>query len=273
MGGTMSTILSLVLVAAGAGVFGGILAGLLGVGGGIVIVPALYFAFGLVQMEPDLAMRMAVGTSLATIIFTAISSSWGHFRRGAVDVGLLRRWAPFLLLGVLIGSGLGSVVSGWLMMAVFAAVAIAVSLDMVLRSNRSVSERSMSTTLWRILGTIAGAISAMMGIGGGTVCVPILSFLGYDIRKAVGTSAAIGLIIALPGALVYAATGLAVDGLPPYSLGYVNLVAAAVIIPLTTTFAQVGAKIAHTIPPRALRLCFAAFLMLTGLRMLFDLLG
>lgn len=273
-GNAMSIMLSLVLIAAGAGVFGGILAGLLGVGGGIVIVPALYFAFGLLGISPDLAMRMAVGTSLATIIFTALSSSWGHFRRGAVDMDLLRRWAPFLLLGVLIGSGLGSVVSGRLMMAVFAGVAILVATDMIARSSRKPPEaQTLSLSLWRILGTVAGAISAMMGIGGGTVCVPILRLLGYDIRKAVGTSAAIGLIIALPGSLVYAATGFGDPGLPPYSLGYVNLVAAAVIIPLTTLFAQVGAKIAHSIPPRALQLCFAVFLMLTGLRMLADLLG
>ena len=111
----------------------------------------------------------------------------------------------------------------------------------------------------------------MMGIGGGTIGVPLLNFLGYDIRRAVGTSAAIGFIIGLPGAVVYALTGLGAEVLPPFSLGYVNLAAAAIIIPLTSSFAHVGVKLAHSIPRRALRFAFGIFLMITSLRMLFDL--
>ena len=111
----------------------------------------------------------------------------------------------------------------------------------------------------------------MMGIGGGSVCVPTLSFLGYDIRKAVGTSAAIGFIIGLPGAIIYMATGFGAEGLPPLSLGYVNLLLAAVIIPLSTTFARVGVKLAHSIPRRALKLSFGLFLMATSIRMFADL--
>jgi len=110
-----------------------------------------------------------------------------------------------------------------------------------------------------------------MGIGGGTIGVPVLNFRGYDIRRAVGTSAAIGFIIGLPGAVVYALTGLGAEGLPPFSLGYVNLAAAAIIIPLTSSFAHVGVKLAHSIPRRALRFAFGIFLMITSLRMLFDL--
>jgi hypothetical protein len=111
----------------------------------------------------------------------------------------------------------------------------------------------------------------MMGIRGGTVCVPMLNFLGYDIRRAVGTSAAIGFIIGLPGAVIYMATGFGQPGLPPFSLGYVNLLAAAALIPLTTTFSQVGVRLAHTIPRRALRLAFGGFLLITSLRMFIDL--
>ena len=111
----------------------------------------------------------------------------------------------------------------------------------------------------------------MMGIGGGTIGVPLLNFLGYDIRRAVGTSAAIGFIIGLPGAIVYAISGLGVEGLPPFSVGYVNLAAAAIIIPLTSSFAHVGVRLAHSIPRRALRFAFGIFLMITSLRMLYDL--
>ena len=131
--------------------------------------------------------------------------------------------------------------------------------------------RGFAKPIWAILGVVTGGLSAMMGIGGGTIGVPLLNFLGYDIRRAVGTSAAIGFIIGLPGAVVYALTGLGAEGLPPFSLGYVNLAAAAIIIPLTSSFAHVGVKLAHSIPRRALRFAFGIFLMVTSLRMFIDL--
>ncbi|KUP91996.1 sulfite exporter TauE/SafE family protein [Tritonibacter horizontis] len=268
----LETLLPLLGVAAAAGVLGGILAGLLGVGGGIVIVPALYFALSLTGMDPALTMQVAVGTSLATIVFTSLSSGYGHYKKGAIDAALLKLWAPSILIGVVIGGILGGLVSGNVLLVVFATVAMAVALDMILRKPKDMPEpKSFSKPVWAGLGTFAGAVSAMMGIGGGTVCVPVLSFLGYDIRKAVGTSAAIGFIIGLPGALIYMATGFGAEGLPPLSLGYVNLLLAAVIIPLSTTFARVGVKLAHAIPRRALKLCFGVFLMITSLRMFADL--
>lgn len=268
------TLITLAAVAAGSGIVGGILAGLLGVGGGIVIVPALYLALSLTGMEAALTMQVAVGTSLATIVFTALSSGYGHYRKGAIDMVLLKLWAPSILVGVVIGSILGGVVSGRVLIAVFATVAALVALDMIFRKTAdSDTPRSFSKPVWAALGVIAGAVSAMMGIGGGTVCVPLLNFLGYDIRKAVGTAAAIGFIIGVPGALIYMATGFGAEGLPPFSLGYVNLFCAAVIIPLSTSFARVGVKLAHSIPRRALRLAFGLFLMLTSLRMFSDLFG
>ncbi|MEP4036586.1 sulfite exporter TauE/SafE family protein [Pseudophaeobacter sp.] len=268
------TLLTLAAVAAGSGVVGGILAGLLGVGGGIVIVPALYLALSLTGMDSALTMQVAVGTSLATIVFTSLSSGYGHYRKGAIDMGLLKLWAPSILIGVVIGGVLGGLVSGKVLIAVFATVAAIVALDMILRSGGGESApRSFAKPVWAALGVVAGAISAMMGIGGGTVCVPLLNFLGYDIRKAVGTSAAIGFVIGVPGALIYMATGFGADGLPPFSFGYVNLFLAAVIIPLSTSFARLGVKLAHSIPRRALRLAFGLFLMLTSARMFSDLAG
>ncbi len=270
----MGTILTLLGVAVAAGVAGGILAGLLGVGGGIVIVPALYFALSLTGMEPGPTMQLAVGTSLATIVFTSISSAWGHHKRGAIDISLLKLWAPSILVGVVLGSFTGGLVDGRILIGVFAVVAAAVAIDMVLRKNGDgVEPRNFSKPVWAGFGVFAGTVSSMMGIGGGTVCVPLLNFLGYDIRRAVGTSAAIGFVIGLPGAVIYMLTGLGSEGLPPFSVGYVNLVAVAVIIPLTTTFAGVGVKLAHTIPHRALRLSFGLFLAITSGRMIWDLIG
>ncbi|WP_281823435.1 sulfite exporter TauE/SafE family protein [Jannaschia rubra] len=258
--------------AVAAGIAGGVLAGLLGVGGGIVIVPALYFALSITAMDPALVMQVAVGTSLATIVFTSLSSALGHWRKGAIDVGLLRLWGPSILIGVVAGGILGGLVSGFALIAVFATVALLVAGDMILRGGGGTdAPRSFSRPVWAGLGVLAGAISAMMGIGGGTVCVPLLNFLGYDIRRAVGTSAAIGFIIGLPGAVTYMVTGLGTAGLPPFSVGYVNLVAAAIIIPLTVTFARVGVALAHRIPRRALRLSFGVFLLITSGRMFVDL--
>lgn len=217
-------------------------------------------------------MQVAVGTSLATIVFTSLSSGYGHYRRGAIDMDLLRLWAPSLLVGVIAGALLGGYVSGYILIAVFAIVAALVAIDMIFRRTKEGPEpKSFSKGVWAGLGTITGALSAMMGIGGGTIGVPLLNFLGYDIRRAVGTSAAIGFVIGLPGAIVYALAGLGVEGLPPFSVGYVNLIAAAVIIPLSTSFAHVGVRLAHSIPRRTLRLAFGVFLLLTSLRMFTDL--
>jgi len=270
----LGTILTLLGVAVAAGVAGGILAGLLGVGGGIVIVPALYFSLSLTGMEPGLTMQVAVGTSLATIVFTSMSSAWGHHKKGAIDGVLLKLWAPSILVGVVLGSFTGGLIDGRILIAVFALVAAAVAADMVLRGRKGeVVPRGFSKPAWAGFGIFAGTVSSMMGIGGGTVCVPLLNFLGYDIRRAVGTSAAIGFVIGLPGAIIYMLTGIGVEGLPPFSLGYVNLVAVAVIIPLTTSFAGVGVKLAHAIPQRALRLSFGLFLAVTSVRMVWDLAG
>jgi uncharacterized membrane protein YfcA len=268
------SLLLLVAIGVAAGVFGGLLAGLLGVGGGIVIVPALYLALSEVDMADEVAMQVAVATSLATIVFTAVSSARAHHAKGAVDVALLRRWTPWVVTGVIGGSLLGAVVDGRLMVAVFAVVAAIVAVTMLVSGKPAPPQpRSAPPAAWAATGVAAGGISALMGIGGGTVCVPVLSFLGYDIRRAVGTSAALGLVIGLPATVIYVLTGLGVPDRPPLSLGYVNLPAFALIVPFTTVFAKVGARIAHAIPMRALRICFGIFLGLTSVRMAYDLLG
>jgi uncharacterized membrane protein YfcA len=219
-------------------------------------------------------MQVAVATSLATIVFTAVSSARAHHAKGAVDMALLRRWTPWVVAGVIGGSLLGAVVDGRLMVAVFAVVAAIVSVNMLMsRKAAPAQPRQAPPAAWAATGVAAGGISALMGIGGGTVCVPVLSFLGYDIRRAVGTSAALGLVIGLPATVIYVLTGLGVPDRPPLSLGYVNLPAFALIVPFTTVFAKVGARIAHAIPMRALRVCFGIFLGLTSVRMAYDLLA
>jgi uncharacterized membrane protein YfcA len=254
------------------GVIGGIMAGLLGVGGGIVIVPVLYHFLSVMGVDESMRMQIAVATSLTTIIATALSSTRSHYKKGAVDIGLLKSWGPAIIVGVIIGTAIGGHVDGRVLTAVFAVVALLVATNMMLARDRSSDpQKNPPKSVWAILGIVAGGLSAMMGIGGGTICVPLLSFLGYDIRKAVGTASAIGLIIALPGTIGYAMSGIGIDGRPPFSVGYANVLAAALLIPMTVLFAPVGARIAHSIPQRALRICFGLFLLVTSIRMFHDL--
>ncbi|WP_417827466.1 sulfite exporter TauE/SafE family protein [Thalassospira sp.] len=272
--GTMSLYLVWGAAMLFAGVVGGIMAGLLGVGGGIVIVPVLYHFLTTMGVDESLRMQVAVATSLTTIIATAISSTRSHYKKGSVDVGLLKRWGPFIIIGVIIGTAIGGLADGRVLTIVFAVVALLVAANMILVKDREPGDaKNPPKSVWAALGVIAGSLSAMMGIGGGTICVPVLNFLGYDIRRAVGTAAAIGLIIALPGTVGYALSGVGVDGRPPFSVGYVNVLAAALLIPMTVLCAPIGARIAHTIPRRALRMCFGLFLAITSLRMFYDLLG
>ncbi|MBO0345798.1 sulfite exporter TauE/SafE family protein [Roseibium sp. CAU 1637] len=253
------------------GVVAGIIAGLLGVGGGIVIVPVLYYMFSGLGLDQDVLMHVAVGTSLATILATGTSSARAHWKRGSVDVDLLKRWWWAIALGVLGGATLAGNVSGGTLTLVFGVVALVVSANMLLRKDgASLADDLPGSPVKELIGMLIGGISVMMGIGGGTLGVPTLTLFSYPIRKAVGTAAAIGLIIAIPGTLLSIFFGLGVEGRPPLSLGYVNLIGFILIIPASTYTAPLGAKIAHAIDPSKLKLVFALFLGFTGLRMIYD---
>ncbi|WP_421951809.1 sulfite exporter TauE/SafE family protein [Pelagibacterium sp.] len=251
------------------GAIAGVISGLLGVGGGIVIVPVLFFVFLALDVSEAVRMHVAVGTSLATIIFTGFMSARSHWKRGSVDTALLRSWGPWIAFGVVAGTVIGGNVSGTVLTLVFAAIAALVAINMAFKPADAAKPRPMpGTPLKQVLSTIIGLISVMMGIGGGTLAVPILSFFTYPIRLAVGTAAAIGLIIAIPGTIGYALFGLGAADLPPFSLGYVNLAGLIAIIPTSMLTAPLGVRLAHAIPQLALRWCFAGFLAITSIRMI-----
>ncbi|MEP3048468.1 MAG: sulfite exporter TauE/SafE family protein [Roseibium sp.] len=253
------------------GVVAGIIAGLLGVGGGIVIVPVLYYMFTALKVDPSVLMHVAVGTSLATILATGTSSARAHYQRGSVDMDLLKRWWWAIALGVVAGATLAGNISGGALTLVFGIVALVVSANMLLRKDgAALAEKLPGSPIKEVLGFLIGGISVMMGIGGGTLGVPTLTLFNYPIRKAVGTAAAIGLIIAIPGTLMSIYFGWGADGRPPFSLGYVNMIGFLLIIPASTYTAPLGAKIAHAIDPSKLKLIFALFLGFTGLRMIYD---
>ncbi len=258
----------------GTGLVAGVLAGLLGVGGGIVIVPVLFNLFPLLGIDEAVRMHLAVGTSLATIIPTSIMSMRAHHGKGAVDWALFRSWAPAIALGVLAGTILGASAKGWVLTAVFGSVAILVSVNMAFRREGMIVAEHLPGGLFRqAIASVIGLFSVMMGIGGGTLSVPILSAFNYPIRRAVGTASAIGLLIALPGTIGFIVSGMDAANLPPFSFGYANLVGFALIVPATMMSAPWGAKIAHAIEPSLLRKAFALFLFLTAIRMFWSLLG
>lgn len=250
------------------GLVGGFVAGLLGVGGGIVIVPVLDIALGSFNVDPSIRMKVAVATSLATIMATSLASARAHHRAKAVDLALLKSWGPMIFIGVVLGTIIAGFVDGKVLSAVFATTALVVAANMLLRAkNHELFDDFPNGVVKSALGVLIGTISAMMGIGGGTLGVPIMTLFGTDIRRAVGTASAIGFIIAIPGTIGYILTGWNAEGLPPFSLGYVNLAAVAAIIPLSMLAAPWGAKTAHTVPRQVLSYGFGAFLILTAIKM------
>ena len=279
-------LIGLIAAMAATGIVGGILAGLLGVGGGIVIVPVLYNILPFFGVEDDIRIHVAIGTSLAVIIPTSISSARSHYKKGAIDTVLLRSWGPVIFIGVMIGTVVASFSDAGVLTLVFSVLALVVAADMAFRpANRHLSAGLPKTPFKEILGLFIGGFSAMMGIGGGTFTVnvmidgktawsvPILTLCSYPIRMAVGTAAAVGLIIAIPGTTGFLISGLEVQNLPPGNIGYVNILGFLAIFPMAALFAPIGARIAHTINTGLLKKTFAFFLFVTSLRMFYSLYG
>ena len=250
------------------GAFSGVLAGLLGIGGGIVIVPVLDAVLGFLGVDEAIRMHVAVATSLATIIPTSISSSRAHHRRGAVDLELVRRWVAFVLAGSLLGAWLASRVHSDVLSVIFAVVAFVMAVKLILPlDGRTLRDRVPDGASIKLVPTLIGGVSSMMGIGGGTLSVAALTLLNQPIHRAVGTAALFGLAISVPGVIGFMAAGWQDPRLPAASLGYVNLVGFVLIAPTTVLMAPVGAAIAHRLTQRQLSMTFGGFLLLMSLRM------
>jgi len=257
-----------------AGVVGGLVAGMLGVGGGIVVVPILYHVLAALGVDESVRMHVAVGTSLATIIPTSFSSLRAHNKKGAVDWDLLRRWWLPMLIGVLAGSVLAAYVRGQTLSLIFACVALPVAVHFALWGEKKrIADRLPGGTGGLLLPFGIGGVSTMMGIGGGTVGVPALTLCGYPIHRAVGTASAFGAIISVPGTIAAVLAGWYAQGLPPYSLGYVNLLGVLLIAPGSFFAAPAGAHLAHMTDTKRLRIVFALFIAITAARMLWDALA
>ncbi len=251
------------------GAFAGVLAGLLGVGGGIVIVPSLFYVFTLLGNPPETLMHVCVATSLATIVPTSIRSMMSHNKKGAVDWGVVKGFAPFMGAGAVIGVIAADRLKSSALMLVFGALALVVALHMAFgKAHWRLGAEPPKGAGRAALSGVMGFFSALMGIGGGTFGVPILTLYGVPVHRAVATAAAFGLVIALPAVIGFLISGLGAAHLPDFSLGYVHLPAFLLIVPMTVLCAPLGVKLAHSMNPRPLKLAFALFLALTALNML-----
>jgi len=252
------------------GAFAGTLAGLFGIGGGLVIVPVLIFSFGLQGFSPEIAAHMAVGTSLATIVFTSISSIRSHQKHSAIRWDIFRPMAVGIVAGALLGAWTASLISGPVLELIIGIFVILVGIKMLLDVNPSPGRNVPGNKSLGAAGAGVGWASAIFGIGGGTLTVPYLSWCNVRMQQAVGTSAACGLPIAIAGALGNAWTGWYVPALPEYSLGFIYLPALIGIIITSVLFARVGANLAHRLNAKVLKRVFAILLLLVGLRFLLS---
>lgn len=256
------------------GVVSGVAAGLLGIGGGAVIVPALSNALLLMGYDAEVVQHVAVGTSLAIIIPTGIMSARAHHKRGALDVAVLKLWAPFIVAGTFIGGLMAGWYSGDVLRIVFAVMAFVIAANIIFAfQTRLMGHLSGSAPTHRVSAFIVGYISSLMGIGGGSLTVPTLVAFGQSMHKAVGTSAAIGVAIALSGTAGFVISGWGVENLPPFSIGYINLLALALVGVLAAICAPWGAALAHRMDQKTLKYVFAVFLVAVGLNMLWKVLA
>lgn len=249
------------------GCVAGVLAGVFGIGGGIVIVPVLEFVLGFAGVDAAIRMHIAVATSLATIVPTSLSSARAHHKKQAVDLSIFKRWAAYVFVGSLCGVWIASQVTSDMLAMVFAAFALLVALKMMLLPKSRQLASDIPSAAWvPAIPTAIGATSSMMGIGGGTFSVLVLTLFNQPIHRAIGTAALLGLVISLPGTAAFILSGWGDPRMPAGNLGFVSLIGFALIAPTTVLAAPVGARIAHAFSARTLSLLFGIFLLIASIR-------
>jgi uncharacterized membrane protein YfcA len=255
------------------GVLTGLMAGLLGIGGGAIIVPVLYYLFGFLDVPLDIRMHLCVGTSLAIIIPTSIRSFRSHYRRGAVDIKTLRLWAVPLVLGVVCGALVAAIAPSVILELVFGLFGVLVGGQMLFLGSavlkfwsRFPGRLAMSLYGWSI-----GLVSSLVGIGGGSLATLVFVMHGRTMLQGIATGSGAGVLISIPGALGFIAAGWPqMENLPPFSLGYVSFIGALLIAPVSMLAAPLGVRIAHAFTPRQLEIALGLFLVTMGGRFLFS---
>ena len=271
----INEIINLLFVLSLAASVAGFMAGLLGVGGGIIIVPALYYAFTVLDFDIATRMHLSVGTSLAIIIPTSIISTKTHMEYGAVDFKLIKSFGVFILFGVIGGTFLAVNLKTPAFVLFFSIMAFIVGLFFIFfREQLLKNPKMISDSVKNISGIIIGFISVLLGIGGGSLMVPFMRTFGYDIRRSIGTAAGVGFLIAVFGTITMITGGKIVDNInTPYSLGYVNLLGFLVFVPVTMIMARIGAKAVYKIDKNILSKIFGIFLIIVSVRSFFEYLS
>jgi uncharacterized membrane protein YfcA len=271
----LSEILNLLAVLAVAAAVAGFMAGLLGVGGGIIMVPALYYAFTVLDFDVLTRMHLSVGTSLAIIIPTSIISTKTHMEYDAVDFKMVKSFGIFILIGVIFGTFLAINLKTPPLVLFFSIFAFMVGLFFIfLREKLVENPKTISNMVKNISGIIIGFISIPLGIGGGSLMVPFMRTFGYDIKKSIGTAAAIGFLISASGAITMIIGGKIIDNVnTPFSIGYINLLGFFVFVPVTMVMARIGAKVVYKIDRKLLSRIFGAFLLIVSARSFIEYLN
>ncbi len=266
-GVSTQTLVMLGLALLVAGFVMGFLSGLFGIGGGAILVPALYEAFAAIEVEPTILMHMCLGTSLAVMVPTTLSSFRAHCATGLVDLALLRRVAPWIVVGVGVGAWIAGHVTGPVLMGIWAGIGAVLAIKTALgREHWRIADRLPASFVVEATAFAIGLISTLMSVGGAAFMITFLSLYGWRLLPSVATSSGLGPLIAIPGTIGFIWAGWGHEGLPALSLGFVSLVGAAAVIPASVFAAPIGARLAHGLPKRWLELAFAAFLGLMSAR-------
>ncbi len=257
-----------ILVITGAGI--GFASGLLGIGGGFIMVPIQYWLLVSIGIDPTIAIRVSLGTSLAVILPTAISSAYGHYRRNAVLIKPTMLLATTGIIGGILGGIIAAHVPGQILKILFGFVALAVAVRMLTYKYPEIQKDPVDNIVYYIIaGFIIGIMSGLLGVGGGFIIVPFMVMaMGYDIHKAIGTSTAVIIFTSIGGIISYIFNGLSVPGLPQYSLGYINLLQFVILAGASIPMAQLGVRAGHKLPARELNYIFIALLVYVGLNMI-----
>jgi len=267
-------LIQMALLLAAIGAFAGVLAGLLGVGGGIVLVPAFFYTFQTLGYGGAQLMQMCLATSLATIIVTSVRSVLSHNRKGAVDWAILRGWAPGIVVGAVLGVLIAASLRSVVLQGVFGVLGVVIGLYLGFgKPEWRIGPEMPGGVKRAMLSPVVGFLSVLMGIGGGSFGVPLMSLYGVPIHRAVATAAGFGVIIAVPSVIGFLFVEIAPENRPPYTLGAVNGIAFLIVIAMTLITAPWGVRLAHAMDPKPLRRVFAVFLTLVALNMLRKALG
>ncbi len=271
---TTSEFITLIGALIAAGLLAGVLAGMLGIGGGGILVPVLYEAFGLVGVDEFIRMHLTLGTSLAVIVPTSLRSFAGHRARNAADLPLLRQMAPFVVLGVVAGAIIAKGASSEALRVIWIVVAIFLGAKLALGRDDWKLGNVIPPVGWvRTFAGILGMLSTLMGIGGGILMVTFMTLYNRPLLQSVATSSGLGPLISIPGVIGFIWAGWFISGLPPGSLGFVSLIGAAVILPASVLTAPIGVRLAHGVDKRSLEVVYAVFLFVVAGRFLMTLAG